>query len=104
MVPRARGIAIVNPSCPTKAKDPQTEGGSFFFIRQIPSVVSRNYTMWIIAYGTKDLQQKIQKFVLCLIDSNLSTSLVRNNALSLTPLLRFKGIRPRILPPVLLLD
>jgi|SRR5579872_6518678 len=52
MEPRARGIAIVSPSCPTNASDPQTEGGSFFFIRQIPSVVS--LILYQSDYSTRD--------------------------------------------------
>jgi hypothetical protein len=60
MAPRAMGIAITKPSAPTRPNDPQTEGGSFFFIRVNPSVVSPNYTSRIIAQGRENLQREIQ--------------------------------------------
>jgi hypothetical protein len=29
------GMAMVKPNCPTKASDPQTEGGCFFFMSSL---------------------------------------------------------------------
>src|SRR5579859_412638 len=58
--PRARGIAMVKPSWPINASDPQTEGGGFLFIRCFSSVFSRYYTMRIIAHWNIYLQQLIQ--------------------------------------------
>src|SRR5579859_6679323 len=60
--PRARGIAMVKPSWPINASDPQTEGGGFLFIRCFSSVFSRYYTMRIIAHWNIYLQQLIHMF------------------------------------------
>jgi hypothetical protein len=35
MANRAMGMAMVKPNCPTKASDPQTEGGCFFFMSSL---------------------------------------------------------------------
>src|SRR5690242_5492281 len=59
MAPRARGMAMVKPSWPINASDPQTEGGGFLFIRYFSSVFSRYYTMRIIAHWNIYLQQLI---------------------------------------------
>src|SRR5258708_29221705 len=59
MANRAIGMAIVKPSCPIIASDPQTEGWGLRFILIIPSVFSHYYSNRIIAHGTILLQQLI---------------------------------------------
>src|SRR5579859_1410830 len=56
-------MAMVKPSWPINAREPQTEGGGFLFIRCFSSVFSRYYTMRIIAHGSAYLQQLIQSGV-----------------------------------------
>src|SRR6266567_6120673 len=58
MVNRAIGIATVKPSCPTRASDPQTEGGGFCFMRCSRPSYLLNSTYRIIAQGTNFMQRQ----------------------------------------------
>src|SRR6266700_7057889 len=63
MVNRAIGIATVKPSCPTRASDPQTEGGGFCFMRCSRPSYLLNSTYRIIAQGTNFMQRQLYFYI-----------------------------------------